>query len=780
MEDLDVRHLLRKLLSKWHTFLGFFILTFSVAILYLTVTEEEFLVTASIQLRDKQMGDKTVSQQEFLSGVEFLGSSSEVEDEVGILTSYFLIRETLKVTASEIQYFEYPKIVGELGRTFEKEIYPAPFKIKADSSGWQIIDTKIYISFVGKEKYRVELEGSNKGFSLCNTATNKTLFTPGQAKLDTILPLTSPLKTSFLNITLSNVDREAFNNKKKYFIIIRSLDHLAKQYEDQLATDPISANANIIKLSLNSKSPSRGISFLQSLCDVYIDNDLRKKNQLGERTIEFIDYQLQGVTDSLTRAESTLESFRYASNIMDVNVTSKDLTQKLSTLEEKHALLSVQTKYYRYVEKLLIKNGDAGTAIVAPSAVGIEDQLLSSQIIELTRLNQERVSRSYNSKELNPALQILEKKIAMTKTALMGSIRNLIGSNEISLRDNKERINAIHASISHLPQSERSLTDITRKFNFNDNIYNYLLQKRAEAGIAIASNVPDKRIIDYPRQIRKLSPNPVFVLLLALMAGIFLPAGILFAKDFLDPKLEHSDQLATLISLPVIEKVPFVNNQDKSLGSASGGYIAHSFRYVRHQILALKRKKNIKTIGITSPASGDGKTFCSFHLAVSLTGAGFKILLIDLDFQQQKLSRNFGVNSQPGIYDYLATGQQQIVQPTHIKKLDIITAGTSVDDAPDLVNNISFENLIASLREKYDYIIFDTPPVGIIADYLSISEIIDYTIIVIRDDYTKKESVKRINTLLKDYNLQAGIVYNGTKEAYSYGAYSNYMSKVAK
>ncbi|HKZ36448.1 MAG TPA: polysaccharide biosynthesis tyrosine autokinase, partial [Chryseolinea sp.] len=636
------------------------------------------------------------------------------------------------------------------------------------------------ISFVGTEQFRVRVKSSDKGIQLYNKQTSKTLFRAEAIELDTILPLASALKTSFLYFSLKDVDPEVFSNREKYFIKIRSLDQVAQQYESQLSTSPISANANIMKLSLTTIVPYRAINFLQTLCDVYIGNDLRRKNRLGERTIEFIDYQLQGVTDSLRRAESSLESFRHESNIMDVNVTSQNLSQKLSALEEQQALLSVQNKYYRYIERYLTKNENAAEDIVAPSSVGIQDQLLSSLILQLTQLNQERISRSYNSKQLNPALQVLEKKINMTKTSLKGSINNLIGTNEISLEENKQRINSLRNSISRLPQNERSLTDITRKFNFNDNIYNYLIQKRAEAGIAIASNLPDKRIVDYPRQIKKLGPNPIFAFLLAIIAGLFLPAGIVFAKDFFDPKLENIEQLTSITNIPVLEKVANVSVKEKKLGALGNGYVAHSFRYVRQQITALKRSRNVKTIGITSPVSGEGKTFCSLNLAMSLTGADYKTLLIDLDLQQSKLSREFAVNAKPGITDYLTNGKSNIVQHTHIEKLDIITAGTPLQNPSDLLNNQSLEKLINLLREKYDFIIVDTPPVGIIADYLVISKIIDYTIIIIRNDYSKRDSVRRIDKLVKDYALPSGIIYNGTKVEYSYGAYNNYMSKVAR
>lgn len=770
MEHFDLVHIIKRLSAKWHLFAVCISVMLVMAILYLASTPDKYLIVATIQLKDKGAGEKSVSQEEFLSGVEFLRSAAEVEDEVGILTSYSLMKESLSKMPSAVQVYSCPTFFGIPMWPMKDEMFPAPFEIRPDSLGWQVMDCNVEIDFLPEEKVHIEIKSDGKQYRLYNTLTNKSITKAGSVSLDTILNVADTLKTSFLHFFIRNIDPELPHSDKQYFFRFRSIESAAQHLEARLTTNPISANANIIKLSLVSTVPAFDIASLQTLCDVYIESDLHKKNILGERTIEFIDYQLRGVTDSLQHAESTLESFRNTSNIIDVGVTSQSLGAKLAALEEQQALLTVQNKYYKYIAKSLAK-GDVSD-IASPSSVGIQDQLLSNLILQLTELNQDRISRSYSSRSANPAYQILEQKIAASKRALSESIQNLIGSNEIALEGNKRRIESTRAAIGRLPRDERSLTDIRRKFNFNDNIYNYLLQKRAEAGIAIASNVPDKRIIDYPRQIKRVGPNAFLIVVLALMMGLVIPAGVIFAQDFLHPKLEHAEQLSMLTQLPLLESVAYTaTSRNGKSRLTSNGYLAHSFRFVRQQIINLSRSKNVKTIGITSSISGEGKTFSTYNLAVSLAAAGQKVLVIDLDLHQRKLGRLFKVNALPGVSDYFAHGKNQIIQNTHIEKLDIITAGTPFENPSDLINEQRLDKLLMSLREKYDCIIFDTPPLGIIPDFLAVSKLLDYTIVVVRNDFSSKASVRRTNKLIEDHALPAGIIYNGVKVGASYGKY---------
>ena len=566
MEEIDIRLVVRKLLQKWYWFALSLLLTVGLALLYLWVADEAYRVAATIQLKDQSLGDNTVKQEEFLNAFNLLQSDSELEDEIGILTAYSTVQKSLSTLNFEVSYYSYPAALDWFASTVAEEIYPSPFEMVLDTLGGELLDTPIMISFPDEEHYRIRIDADKSPLFVIDGATQGINEWPEEISLDTTLLLSESLSLPYLNVAMkvTNPTRLFTETDTDYYVEIHSIGDLTEAYQQALQIETISENSNIARLSLVSATPDKDKRFLDQLIEVYIASDLAKKNRLGKRTIEFIDFQIATVADSLRETEGSLEDFRDENQVIDVGVTSQNLTEQLFTLEDKQAQLSVQNEYYKYMAQYLASN-DNITDVVAPSSVGIQDELLNSLLIQLAKLNEEKISKDYSSNPNNPVLRVLERKINNTKQALIDNIDNLINSNDIGLRENNRRISAIRQSMNELPQNERNLTDINRRFAFNDNIYNYLLQKRAEAGIAIASNVPDKTMIDAPRQIGKKpeSPKALFVLLFAMMMGLIAPAALIFVSDYFDPKVESSDQINQWTKVPVIERVALVKEKEK-------------------------------------------------------------------------------------------------------------------------------------------------------------------------------------------------------------------------
>jgi capsular exopolysaccharide synthesis family protein len=292
------------------------------------------------------------------------------------------------------------------------------------------------------------------------------------------------------------------------------------------------------------------------------------------------------------------------------------------------------------------------------------------------------------------------------------------------------------------------------------------LQKRAEAGIALASNLPDKSVVDVPRQIGKgpVGPNRMFVFLIAFIAGIITPGGIIFIKDYFRTKLENEEQLKYLTDIPLLERIAQIKEKEKSNLYVGQSYLANTFRYIRRYIDILQLSREVKAVGITSATSGEGKTFCALYLAQSFARAGHKTLLVDADLHQPNLDRYFKVITQPGLSDYLKNGEEEIIQNTEIKNLDIVASGSPSTNPSDLLNQRHLDKLLIKWRKDYDMVIFDTPPVGLIADYFAFSNHIDYTLLVVRHEFSEIEHLKRLNKIIKENFLQAGIIYNGAQK----------------
>ena len=766
MEETDIRVVIRKLLQKWYWFALSLLLTVGLALLYLWVADEAYRVAATIQLKDQSLGDNTVKQEDFLNAFNLLQSDSELEDEIGILTAYSTVQKSLSTLNFEVSYYSYPAALDWFATTVAEEIYPSPFEMVLDTLGGELLDIPIMISFPDEEHYRIRIDADKSPLFVIDGATQGINEWPGEISLDTTLLLSESLSLPYLNVAMkvTNPTRLFTETDTDYYVEIHSIGDLTEAYQQALQIETISENSNIARLSLVSATPEKDKRFLDQLIEVYVANDLAKKNRLGKRTIEFIDFQIATVADSLRETEGSLEDFRDENQVIDVAVTSQNLTEQLFTLEDKQAQLSVQNEYYKYMAQYLASN-DNVTDVVAPSSVGIQDELLNSLLIQLAKLNEEKISKDYSSNPNNPVLRVLERKITNTKQALIDNIDNLINSNDIGLRENNRRISAIRQSMNELPQNERNLTDINRRFAFNDNIYNYLLQKRAEAGIAIASNVPDKTMIDAPRQIgdQPESPKAVFVLLLAIMMGLIAPAAFIFMNDYFQPRVESGDQLNQWTKVPIIERIALVKEKEKRRAYGSDSYLAHTFRYVRHHVDFLRLSQDVKTVGITSARSGEGKTFIARHLAESFAQAGRKTLLIDADLHHPTLAPLMQVRSEPGLSDMLLHPESLSTQTTGIANLDFIGAGRPQFNASDLLTSDALASLMARLKKHYELVIVDTPPLGAISDYLLLSKHVDYTLWAVRHQYSQKEDVERLDKLIQRNQLKAGIVYNGVQ-----------------
>ena len=758
MEEIDLRVIFRKLRRKWYWFALSLCISFILAVLYLVATEPTYQIEASIQLKDQSLSSKGTAQEKFISGFELLESGGELEDEIGILTSYSTVHESLEELNFDVRYFEYDNNLKFLGNRFAKEVYPAPFSVYLDTGEWQLLATPIYVSFPDNDHYHVSLEADELPLKVYHRGTDQVEVWPTEVSLDTTLSTTDTLQLPYLSLSAANGYPV---EGKGYYIALRSLRDLTDHYREKLEVETISENSNIASLHLNSAVPEKDKVFLQTLATVYIENDLEKKNQLGRKTMEFIDYQLASVADSLEQTEGSLQNFRARNNVMDVETTSQKLSDQLFSLEEQQAKLSVQNEYFKYIARYLASNEDV-TDIVAPSSIGIEDELFNSLLIQLSQLNEEKISKDYASNLNNPVVRILERKIQNTKQALIDNTDNLINSNAIALRENNRRVAEIQRKVNRLPQSERNLTDIERRFTFNDNIYNYLLQKRAEAGIAVASNVADKTIVDPARLASKdpVGPNRPLVLLTALLVGLAVPLGLILGGILLSQEVESDEQLRGWTDIPVVERIGRVSEKEKKQSYVSEGYIAHSFRYIRHHVDFMRLSQKVQVVGITSAKSGEGKTFVARHLAESFARAGRKTMLIDMDLHRPTLHTLMNVPLKPGLSDLLLHDEKKIVQSTRVPGLDMISAGSPQLNPSDLLTLPSLTTAFAKLKDQYEMIILDTPPLGVIADYLMLGKHIDYTLMVLQHEFSQKEEIMRLDKLVKQHQFKCGIVYN--------------------
>ena len=417
--------------------------------------------------------------------------------------------------------------------------------------------------------------------------------------------------------------------------------------------------------------------------------------------------------------------------------------------------------------------------------MGIDDPLLNSHILELTKLYSQLDIISVNSKQGHPLVKSIKKQIKSTKEKLIENIENIISTSELTLEDINSRIVELESVIGDLPQNERILLNIQRKFNLNENIYNYLLEKRAEASITKASNISDHKVIDMPRLESNLpiKPNTTLIYVISIMLGFFLPSIIISIYYLFNNKIIDKKDIDEITSVPLIGKIMH-NDSGYNLVNINSpkSAIAESFRSIRTNIQYLASDKIEKVICITSSIGGEGKTFVAMNLASIFSITRGKTILIGADMRKPKIFNDFNLSNDVGLSSYLSNQntKDEVIQKTEFENLDIILSGPIPPNPSELLSLEKMKDFIEELKKTYKHINIDTPPNGLVTDGLVLMKYSDINIYVVRQNFTTKEMLNNFNeTIIKNNVLNMNLIVNDisndkTSHGYGYGYGNTY------
>ncbi len=476
------------------------------------------------------MGAMSTIMKEFGS---FGSKTQNIENQIGILTSYSLTRKTLERLNYQVSYFDK-------GRINDVEIFEdCPFRVILDSIKTEKYKEKIFITIVSENEVKLEIPRDSNAVSV------QLFFGETFENADYIF-----------KIVKSDIFDTEEHVSQDFFFQIHDYNELTKKYLKNLTVEASFKKGTILQLTSKGSVPEKVVEYLNTLIIEAIENDLREKNATSIKTIEFIDDQLTSVVDSLTYAEKNLETFRSSNKIVNLSEEGSSMFKKLEELQAKKSLIEIKIKYYEYLLKT-IRDKNNFKDIITPSVIGVQDQLLNTLVAQLSQLYSERQVLEYSATGDNPSLQIINMKIKNTIAALIDNVNNLIESAHIESKETQKEIAKVDAEIKKLPSTERELINIQRKFELNDNIYNYLLQKRAEVGITKAANLPDLKFIDYALLDNTLqtSPNRKLNYLIALFLGLFIPGLLLIVRDFMNDTIVEREGIERKTSIPIIGSI---------------------------------------------------------------------------------------------------------------------------------------------------------------------------------------------------------------------------------
>jgi capsular exopolysaccharide synthesis family protein len=757
-DNIDWGRLFRYLLSKW---IYFFISVFGayvIAIVYLNYQSPVYTVSSTILIKTSSS-----SLEKNLGGLDLSNEDRGLNNQISIIHSFKFIRRTLSELDFGISYHHAGNV-----RTIE--LYKdSPFRIELDSDHVQLLEMPIYVTFKSKSRYRIQTLKPSGG-AIYNLRAQKTEGYANGVFLDFEGEIGKPYVSEYFAFTLFLTTPEVpapEEEEPHLYFVLHELDAMAQNYKNGLRIYPETKESSILQLSLSGPVMLKDITFLNKLSEVYIQNSLDEKNRNIINTIFFIDEQLKALAKDLDLSEDERESFQRNIHSLDFHSNAKDASTKLEEFEGKKEDLQLKLKYCTYLKEYIEKNKDSGDLVV-PSAIGIEDGILTSLIGNLIEAQAERSSIVSEAGKINPYLIQVEKRILLAKRSILENLKHTILSVQSSINDLEGDMVALEKSIENLPSSERRLMEIERKFNVKDHLYNFLLEKRAEAGITQAANRPDHMVVEDARRLSAVQIGPKTALIKneAILIGFFIPLIFFTLRNILSDKIMSKEMIARFSDLPILGIVGHTIHKKSQfiVTDFPKSSVTEALRSIRINMTYLAPHVKNKAICITSSVSGEGKSFLSANLATLMAMVGSKVIMIGADMRKPAKFDDLGLKNEKGLSTILSNRAtvEECIQKTHLPNLDFILSGPIPPNPSELLSLPDLGDLIKRLSQEYEFVVVDTPPVGLVSDAMLIFEFCDIHLFVVRYHYTSISMLKKLDEIVKSTPVvkNAMVIFN--------------------
>ena len=787
-DELDLHELFFRLRHRWPLFVVCLLLAGASAFLYLRVKQPVYAFRATLLLGDQGTGSKQA--QELLKILEVKEKGSKMEDEIGLLTSADMVRQALARLPYEVSYHTVPDTWLNSVKEVQVQERPqgsVPFRLLPDPAAAQLTGVRIYVDPLPDNRFRVRADAA-KG-QLYSLPTGELVREVVNPHLDKVVRAGDTLRTALLTaVLLPEPGYPTEGLTERYYVTLHDAASLTQDFQQNLTVRPIDRESRIVELASKGSVPQKEIQFLDTLMSVYVQNDLRAKNLTGQKTVAFLDKEIGHLSDSLQRSTAALSSFRAARGVVDVGAQSASGIQQQGELQMLRAKVSTNRKYYQNMLAYLRAHQNAGQ-LAAPSSIGIEDPVVNNLILQLADLNSQRAALGVNASLQNPMVTILDERIRVAKESLTQTLNNMTRAADIALRDLDSQLGQVRNTMSRMPENERQLASLQSKSDFNDKNYQFLIEKRAEAAIALATNATDKKVVDVAAMNGNgpTAPKPSFVALMALMAGLLIPTGIVLLIDKANRRIQSKEDLSRITTIPILGVVAHGSKQDKAnMLRDPKGPIAESFRSIRVNLQYLSAGLDKKVVGVTSSVPGEGKSFCAVNLAAEIAQSGRRVLLLECDLRRPTVAGYFGLEkacTEHGLSTYLM-GLSTLEECRHesgVRNLDVLCCGPIPPNPTELLEGPRMAELMGRLRDEYDYVLVDTPPTGYVAEFFMLLHHLDANVYVVRQNYTdrglisqinelhQEKKVKQIYMIINDMHFTKTYEYRYKEKAYTYG-----------
>ena len=776
-EKIDFQEILFKYLIHWPWFVGTVVVFLLGAWLYLRMATPVYNISATVLIKDDKKGGGAgmASELENLGLDGLISSSQNIDNEIEVLRSKTIAKE---VVIDLNLYISYK----------DEDEFPAKDMYKT---------SPVLVSLTPQEAEKltdpmvVEMALYGEGGLEVNVTVGDKEYQKHFEKLPAVFPMDEGTLAFFQSpdsLSLKKDTMEASSNIRHITAKIKSPMKVARAYCENLKIEPTSKTTSVAVISLKNSSLQRGQDFINQLLEMYNRNTNNDKNEIAQKTAEFIDERINIISKELGSTEANLENFKRNAGITDLTSEAQIALTGNAEYEKKRVENRTQISLIEDLRKYIRGNEYE----VLPGNIGLQDPGLVATIERYNEMLVERKRLLRTSTENNPTIINLDTSIRAMKSnvqaTLDGSLKGLL----ITKADLEREASRFSRRISDAPGQERQFVSIARQQEIKAGLYLMLLQKREENAIALAATANNAKIIDEAiADDIPVSPKRRMIYLIALVLGIGIPVGIIYLIGLTKFKLEGRADVEKLTTIPIVGDIPLTDEKNEKDGSIAvfenqNNLMSETFRNIRTN-LQFMLQNDKKVILVTSTVSGEGKSFISANLAISLSLLGKKVVIVGLDIRKPGLNKVFRLSTkEKGITLYLAnpeTDLMSLVQPSDINQnLYILPGGTVPPNPTELLARDGLDKAIEILKKSFDYVVLDTAPVGMVTDTLLIGRVADLSVYVCRADYTHKVEYTLINELAEEKKLpNLCTVINGVDLKrrkygyyYGYGKYGKY------
>lgn len=769
-ETISFQKIIARLLSLWPWLILSVSVCLAVAFFYFTTSPRQYKIRASVLVQDDKKSTD-LGGASILQDFGLLGGKSNVDNEAEIFKSRTLMEQVVRNLQLNVHYF----IPGKFRST---EIYS---------------ESPVVLTIV---KNSDTLASGLPGYTLEFDKTNPTRFTLFNEFTQLKGKLGDTLSLGAGNIVVSPSKGFArWPVDQSLEITIGAVDGATQFYMGSLAVDIPNDEVSVIYLTLTETIPEKGQKILDALINAYLQANVNDKNRIADSTMKFIDERLSLVSHELSGIEKDIEGFKTKNKLTDITEQSRLLLDNTSEFNRQQTTQEVQLSVIEALEQFLkdIQNN----ARIVPSSLVMQDPNFVALVQRYNEMQLERDKMLLSHTAQHPSVKSLDEQLVNVRLELLSSIQSVKQGIRISIAELKKRNSGVEGMISKVPARERIFLDYSRQQAIKQELYLFLLKKQEETAISKSSTLANARIIDPAKsESFPFKPKKSMIMMTAFLTGLMLPLVVSFGKDYFNNRVNSIEDINSLTSVPVLAEIGHNNEKDVvTISLKSRQLIAEQLRSLRTNLQYLLPNEHEKTILVTSSMSGEGKSFLSINLSATLALAGKKVILLELDLRKPKISDNLNLRK-AGFTNYVISNDenwQQWIQPSGVDdNFSVLPSGPLPPNPTELLMLPKSQQLFSELKKHYDYILIDSPPVGLVTDAEIMARHADATLYVVRhrltfkqqitliEKFNRKQVMPKINIIVNDVEHKKRVYGYGYSYGYGYGAYESEQAKPVK